>query len=193
MIHSRLLAAVRFLAPAAALLLGWPTGRAAAQDQPPTTPPAPQNGARFGWVNSQLILRQVPGYAQAESTLNAEVAGYRSEVERMQTALDSMIRDYDRQQIALSPSSRQAKQQEIRDTQQRLQQRYNELQDKATGRERELVAPLEERVKGVIEGIRAERNLLFIFDVGAPGNNVVAADRTLDLTNVVIQRLQTTQ
>jgi Skp family chaperone for outer membrane proteins len=111
----------------------------------------------------------------------------------MQTALDSMIRDYDRQQIALSPSSRQAKQQEIRDTQQRLQQRYNELQDKATSRERELVAPLEERVKGVIEGIRAERNLLFIFDVGAPGNNVVAADRTLDLTNVVIQRLQTTQ
>jgi hypothetical protein len=39
------------------------------------------------------------------------------------------------------------------------------------------VAPLEERVKGVIEGVRAERNLLFIFDVGAPGNNVVAARR----------------
>jgi hypothetical protein len=42
----------------------------------------------------------------------------------------------------------------------------------------------------VIEGIRAERNLLFIFDVGAPGNNVIAADRSLDLTAVVVQRLQ---
>jgi outer membrane protein len=161
--------------------LAAPLGAQAAQSTP---------AARFGWVNSQLIIRQVPGYAAAESTLNAEIAAYRTEVQRMQTQLDSMVRAYDQQQIALSPTSRQAKQQEIRETQQRLEQRYNELQTQASDRERELVAPLEERVKGVIEGIRAERNLLFIFDVGAPGNNVIAADRALDLTAVVVQRLQ---
>lgn len=193
MTHSRLLDPIPLLARVAILLLVLPAARAGAQNQPPAGAQAPQGGARFAWVNSQLILRQVPGYAQAESTLNAEVAGYRTEVEHMQTQLDSMVRDYDRQQIALSPSTRQTKQQEIRDMQQRLQQRYNDLQDKAASRERELVAPLEERVKGVIEGVRAERNLLFIFDVGAPGNNIVAADRTLDLTSVVVQRLQTSQ
>lgn len=159
----------------------------------PLSAQAPQGtpAARFGWVNSQLIIRQVPGYAAAESTLNAEVAEYRTEVQRLQAALDSTVRAYDQQQIALSPSSRQAKQQEIREMQQRLEQRYNELQTQASDRERELVAPLEERVKGIIEGIRAERNLLFIFDVGAPGNNIIAADRALDLTAVVVQRLQT--
>lgn len=189
MMLGRLLDSLWRVAPVAALLLASPARPVAAQAQPPAS--APQ-GARLGWVNSQLILRQVPGYAQAESTLNAEVAGYRAEVERMQVQLDSMVRDYDRQQIALSPTTRQSRQQEIRDMQQRLQQRYNELQDRATSRERELVAPLEERVKGVIEGLRAERNLLFIFDVGAPGNNIVAADRSLDLTDVVVQRLRTT-
>lgn len=167
-----------------ALLLAGAAGPLAAQAAPAS------QGARFGWVNSQLIIRQVPGYAAAESTLNAEIGVYRTEVQRMQTALDSMVRAYDQQQIALSPTSRQTKQQEIRETQQRLEQRYNELQTQAAERERELVAPLEERVKGVIEGIRAERNLLFIFDVGAPGNNVIAADRSLDLTAVVVQRLQ---
>jgi outer membrane protein len=166
------------------LLLATLAGPLAAQ-----AAPAPQ-GARFGWVNSQLIIRQVPGYAAAESTLNVEIGVYRTEVQRMQTQLDSMIRAYDQQQIALSPTSRQAKQQEIREMQQRLEQRYTELQSEAAERERALVAPLEERVKGVIEGIRAERNLLFIFDVGAPGNNVIAADRSLDLTAVVVQRLQ---
>jgi outer membrane protein len=108
----------------------------------------------------------------------------------MQGQLDSTVRAYDQQQIALSPTARTNKQQEIRDLQQRLQQRYSELQTRAAERERELVAPLEERVKGVIEGLRAERNLAFIFDVGAPGNNIVAADRVLDLTALVIQRLQ---
>jgi len=159
----------------------------------PAAAQQPAAASRFAWVNSQLIIRQVPGYAQAESTLNAEVAGFRVEVQRMQTQLDSMVRVYDQQQIALSPSNRQAKQQEIRDMQQRLEQRYGELQNQAAERERELVAPLEERVKGVIEGLRAERNLLFIFDVGAPGNNIVAADRTLDLTALVVQRLQAAQ
>jgi outer membrane protein len=168
---------------AAAFLLALLTGPVAAQA-------APAQGTRFGWVNSQLIIRQVPGYAAAESTLNAEIATFREEVQRMQTGLDSMIRAFDQQQIALSPTSRQAKQREIQEMQQRLEARYNELQTQASTRERELVSPLEERVKGVIEGVRAERNLLFIFDVGAPGNNIVAADRALDLTAVVVQRLQ---
>lgn len=175
--------AARLALVGAALLLSSVTGPLAAQAQ----------GNRFGWVNSQLVIRQVPGYAAAESTLNAEIAGFRTEVQRMQTQLDSMIRAFDQQQIALSPTSRQSKQREIQETQQRLEQRYNELQTQAAERERELVAPLEERVKGVIEGLRAERNLLFIFDVGAPGNNIVAADRSLDLTAVVVQRLQSSQ
>lgn len=173
---------LRLASLGAALLLTLVVGPLAAQ--------APAQGARFGWVNSQLIIRQVPGYAAAESTLNAEIAEFRGEVERMQTGLDSMIRAFDQQQIALSPTSRQAKQREIQETQQRLQDRYAELQTAAADRERELVAPLEERVKGVIEGLRAERNLLFVFDVGAPGNNIVAADRSLDLTAVIVQRLQ---
>lgn len=141
---------------------------------------------RFGFVNLQVVIEQTPGYAAAESTLNNEIAGFRGEVQQLQQQLDSMIRAYDQQQIALSPSSRQAKEQEIRETQQRFQQRANELQTRIQQRERELVAPLEERVRAVIEGIRAERNLSFVFDV----TNFVTADRSLDLTTVVVQRLQ---
>jgi outer membrane protein len=189
MMHSAVSPIARRLAPAAlALTLLAAAARPAAAQQPVT--PAGSSAARFAWVNSQLIIREVPGYAAAESTLNAEIAGFRSEVERMQTQLDSTVRAYDQQQIALSPTARTNKQTEIRELQQRLQQRYSELQSRAAERERELVAPLEERVKGVIEGLRAERNLAFIFDVGAPGNNIVAADRVLDLTALVIQRLQ---
>ncbi len=145
---------------------------------------------RMAWVNTQVILRQMPGYAAAESTLTAEVAGYRTEVQRMQVQLDSIVRAYDQQEVVLTPTARQQRQQEIRQMQQRLEQRFGELQQVAAERERELVEPLEERVKGVIEGLRAERNLAFIFDVAAPGSSILAADRTLDLTAIVLQRLQ---
>jgi outer membrane protein len=185
---SRIVTGVRVRIAIAVALAGLVTASALAQAP---TPSQPQAGARFAWVNSQLILPQVPGYAKAESTLTADVAGYRAEVQRMQTQYDSAAADYDRQQIALSPSARQAKQQEIRDLQQRLQQRVNQLQDLADQRQQELLAPLQQRVTAVIEGLRAERNLMFVFDVGAPGNNIVSADRALDLTSLVVQRLQT--
>ena len=47
----------------------------------------------------------------------------------------------------------------------------------------------DERVQAVIEGIRAEGNYAVIFDVAAMGGAMVAADRSLDITAQVIQRL----
>jgi Skp family chaperone for outer membrane proteins len=77
--------------------------------------------------------------------------------------------------------------------QQRFEQRSTELQDKAQQRERELLQPIQARVNGVIQGIRAEANYQVIFDADAPGNNIVAADPTLDITAKVIERLKQSQ
>ena len=46
------------------------------------------------------------------------------------------------------------------------------------------------RRESVIDGVRAERTLAIIFDVAAQGNNIVSADRTLDLTPIVVSRLR---
>jgi outer membrane protein len=154
--------------------------------------PTPQaaGDVRLAWVNSEKILQALPEYAAAESTYQVELASYRAEVQRMSAQLDSMKAALDQQAIVLSPSAKQVKQDSILAMDRRSQARYNELQQKAVQRERELTAPVEQRIKAVIEGIRAERNLAFIFDVSAQGSAVVAADLTLDLTPVVLQRLR---
>ena len=149
-----------------------------------------QEQARLAYLNSDVILRQTPGYASAESLFTAEMSAFQQEVETLQQQLDSVVRDFDQQSIVLSPTSRQEKVQEIQGMQQRFQQRSGELQQRAQERRAELVAPLEERIQSVIDGIRAERNLALIFDVASPGNNIIAADRALDLTPVIITRLR---
>jgi hypothetical protein len=45
-------------------------------------------------------------------------------------------------------------------------------------------------VTAVIEGIRAEFNYSMIFDASATGGVLVSADRSLDISPLVIQRLQ---
>ena len=45
-------------------------------------------------------------------------------------------------------------------------------------------------MNSVIEGVRASGNYAMIFDVSAPNSGIVTADKSLDLTQKVIQQLK---
>ncbi len=156
----------------------------------PTAAPGP---LKVGFVSSRQILQRTPGYAAAESTFSKEVQTYRDEVQKLQQQLDSAVTAFDQQRIALSPAAAQQKQRDLQGMQQRLQLRTDSLQQKAGQREQELLAPIQARVNSIIQGLRAEGNYSFIFDADAPGNPIVAADPSLDLTAKVLQRLQSAQ
>jgi outer membrane protein len=153
------------------------------------TPAQPQP-LRLAYVNSAYILANTPGRAEAESTFNREMAGFRAEVQRMQQQLDSAVAEYQRTSLVMTPAARQQRETELRQMEQRTRQRAAELEQQAARREQELTAPITQRVNAVIEGIRAEFNYSMIFDAAAPSGSLVTADRALDISNLVIQRLQ---
>jgi outer membrane protein len=151
---------------------------------------AQQGGSKIGYVNTQTILKQTPGYVKAESTFTKELEGYRVEVQKLQATLDSAASDFDQQSVMLSPTQRAAKRKELQAQQQKLEQRTQELQQRAASRERELLDPIQSKVNSVIEGVRAAGNYAMIFDVSAPNNGIVTADKSIDLTQRVIQQLK---
>ncbi len=148
-------------------------------------------GARIAYVNTQAILRATPGYAKAESTFTKELETYRVEVQKLQATLDSAASDFEQQSVLLSPTQRQAKRKDLQGQQQKLEGRTKELQERAATRERELLDPIQTKVNSVIEGVRAAGNYALIFDVSAPNSGIVTADKTLDLTQRVIEQLKT--
>jgi outer membrane protein len=151
---------------------------------------AQQGGSKIGYVNTQTILKQTPGYVKAESTFTKELETYRVEVQKLQATLDSAASDFDQQSVMLSPTQRAAKRKELQAQQQKLEQRTQELQQRAASRERELLDPIQSKVNSVIEGVRAAGNYAVIFDVSAPNNGIVTADKSIDLTQRVIQQLK---
>lgn len=155
--------------------------------------PAPAGPVKIAFINSREILQKTPGYAAAESTYLKEVDGFRTELQKLQTSLDSAVQAFDQQSIALSPAARQTKQRELQGMQQRLEQRNTELQDRARQREQDLLAPIQARVNSVIQGIRAELNYSIILDADAPGGLIVAVDPAFNITAKVLQRLQQAQ
>jgi outer membrane protein len=151
---------------------------------------AQQGAGKLAYVNTQAILKSTPGYAQAESTFTKELQTYRGEVQKLQSSLDSAASDFEQQSVMLSPTQRAAKRKDLEGQQQKLEQRTQELQQRAATRERELLDPIQTKVNSVIEGIRASGNYAMIFDVSAPNSGIVTADKSLDLTDKVIQQLK---
>ncbi|HLS48167.1 MAG TPA: OmpH family outer membrane protein [Gemmatimonadales bacterium] len=153
---------------------------------------APSGAAanRVAFVNMRRILSETPGYAQAESTFVREMAGYRTEFQRLQASLDSAAQAFEQQATLLSPSARTTRRQELQTQQQQLEQRGQELQQRATDRERELLDPIQTRVVGVIERLRAAAGYSMVFDVSAQTNTIVTADQSLDMSDRVIAELK---
>lgn len=164
--------------------------------QQPTRPAAPRPaqaaqaaGLKIAYLNSRAILAKTPGYAAAETTFARELQGSREEITKMQASLDSAANDFETASVLLSPSVKAERQRQLLAQQQSLQQRQQDLQGRMEQRERDLLEPLQARVQAVIEGLRAEQNFAIIFDVAAMGGAMVAADRSLDITELVIARL----
>lgn len=151
-----------------------------------------QTGQAVGIVNLQVIMTQTPGYEEAVATFEAEFGAAQQDLQAMVEQRDSLLAAYERSSVVLTPTGRQEKQTEIQQLEARIEQRAQDLQNRQAERQRELVSPLEQRVQAVIEGIRAERNLGIIFDV-ATMQGIAAVDPQLDLTTIVVQRLQQSQ
>ncbi len=170
---------LRHIGRAAAVLL-LSVSPVLGQDGPPV-------GTTFVYLNSADIIQSTPGSAEAQRTFDREIADMRTELQTQASAVDSLLRDYQRQEALLSPQAKDQKQGEIRTLQGNLETRRQEMETQAGQRQQELLRPILERVSGVIETIRSERNYAMVFDISTEG--VVAADPSLDITDIVKARL----
>jgi outer membrane protein len=165
-------------------------GARPAAAQQPQSAAAPPAGMRIAFVNAQAVLRGMPGYAKAESTWTKEYQSAQVEGQKMQAAMDSAVAAFQQSSAMLAPSARSTRQKALELQNDSMQAKLQALQDKVENRQKELLAPMQTRLGAIIEGIRAEGNFWLIIDLGNPASaNIVAYDKTLDITDRVLRRL----
>ena len=141
------------------------------------------------YVNSQKIIAQAPGRADAEAQFQREMDQYKAQVQKMGDSLQTQIADYRKNEATMTATAKTAKEKDLGGKQQAYQQRVQELEQTAQQREAELVRPIMEQINRIIEQIRAKNGYTFILDAGSQAGVVVAADSSLDITDAVIKRL----
>ena len=148
---------------------------------------AEAQAARFGYINSQRILAEAPGTAEAQAQFESTMQQYQQELASLETELQTLQDNLERQQATLTAAVRQERVAEIQQKLVTYQQRRQELEQAAQQRQAELVQPIMERIHTVIDEIQAEGNYALIFDAAA--GSLIAADPALDLTQQVLDRL----
>ena len=167
------------VAPLALALLAGATGVAHAQGA----------SAKIAYVNTDALLQAAPGRAEAASTFQREAEGYRGQLQKLSDSITTMITAYQKAEPALTAAQKDTRTKAIRALQEQAQNTQQELQQKAAQRENELMAPIMERVKKVLDDIRAEDGYSLII-AGDP-SLILSADKNLDITDRVVARLKT--
>jgi outer membrane protein len=168
-----------FLAVAGALIIA-PLGAGEAQ----TT-------GRVAYVNPQALFANAPGRAKAESIFTKETETYRAELNRMSDALQAMVSSYQKDEPRLTAADKERRQRAIGFKEDSLRGRQQQLEQQASQRQSELMAPIMESVRKVLEDIRAEDGYALIFSSEPGASPILAADKNLDITDRVVARLKT--
>lgn len=167
------------VAPLALALVAGAAGTAHAQSA----------GSKIAYVNTEALLAAAPGRAEAESTFQKETEGYRAQLQKLSDSIQTMITSYQKAEPTLTQAQKDARAKSIRALQEQAQSTQQDLQQKAAQRENELMAPIMERVKKVLDDIRQEDGYALII-AGDP-SLILSADKNLDITDRVVARLKT--
>ena len=142
------------------------------------------------FVNTQALMEAAPGRLAAESLLTKEGKGYQDQLQKMQDSLNKMLSDYQKAEPTLSATAKDARQKAIQALETDLQAKNAQFQQQFDQRKNEVMSPITDMVKKVLDDVRDENGYAMIL-MNDPGQSViVSADKNLDITDKVVSRLR---
>jgi outer membrane protein len=154
-----------------------------------------QGGAppgKVAYINSQALMEVAPGRAAAESLLAKTGQGFKATLDKLQDSARTLLVNYQKDEPKLSAAQKEKAQRNIQALEDTLQSKQQSYQQQFNAKQAELMAPITDLVKKVLDDIRVEDGYAMILD-NAPGASViVSADKNLDITDRVASRLKAT-
>ncbi|WP_430810684.1 MULTISPECIES: OmpH family outer membrane protein [unclassified Carboxylicivirga] len=120
---------------------------------------------KFGHVNIQELVQQLPDKVAADKQLQAEATKLQEQLQVMQKDLQAKYSDYMTSRDTLPDLIRATKEKEIQDYEQRMQQ-YSQMAQQTLGqKEGQLLQPIITKVQKAIDEVGQENGLIYIFDI----------------------------
>ncbi len=148
-------------------------------------------GQRFGFVDTDYILNQMPEYHSAQKQLDLLALEWQKEIESKKNEIQKMRNDYEAEKIFLVDEVKKqrladisTREKELRDYQQQKFGVNGELFKKR----QELIQPIQDRIFDAIQKVAKDNALDFIFDK-AGGVSMLYTNPKYDRSDDVLEEL----
>jgi len=165
---------------AAALAVAMPL---AAQDKP-AAPPAPALSGKFGFVNTERILRDAVPAVRAQKKIEAEFQKRDQELAKLAEQLKRMQDDIEKNSVTMSETQRRGKERELGELNRDFQRKQREFREDLNQRRNQELAQVVEQANRVIRQIAEQEKFDIIFQ------DAVFASPRIDITDRVIKSLE---
>jgi outer membrane protein len=168
-----------------ALAAAFAAAPAVAQDKPAAAPPgASAPIGKFGFVNTERILRDATPAQRAQKKIEAEFQKRDQELARLADQLKRMQDELEKSSVTLSESQRRTKEREFGELNRDFQRKQREFREDLNQRRNEELAQVVEQANRVIRQIAEQEKYDIIFQ------DAVFASPRIDITDKVIKALE---
>lgn len=148
---------------------------------------------KIGYVDSEVILQQLPEAIKAQGEIDAMIADWNNKVDSMSQALQQAYADYQKQEATMPEAKKKEQQQKLLKMQQDIEEFRREKFAQGTGeiykKQEQLLKPVKEKVFKGIEVVAKEEGMHFVFD--KTGEILLLyADSAFDITFKVLDKLK---
>lgn len=142
---------------------------------------------KFGIVNTQTIMQELPDVKEAQTQLEAASKKYDEEFKNLQTEMQKKYEEYQKEVDAKSPEGiLKRRQAELEELGQKAEQFRNTASQDLQRQQEQLLAPIQQKVINAINSVGAEGNYTMIFENTSP---VYVGTDVTDVTAAVKAKL----
>jgi len=149
---------------------------------------------KIGYVNSQVILNQMPEAIKAQGDLNALTNAWTAHLDSMTADYQKGLADYQKKSTKLSDKEKLAMQQKLVSQEQAIIDYRKVKFAQGTGeiyqKQDSIFTPVKNKIYKAIQDVAKKENMKFIFDK-AGEVSLLYADPQYDITYKVLDRLKT--
>ncbi len=125
-----------------------------------------QTKYRFGHIDSNELLKVMPGKDSAQTKLQTFAKTLENQLKIMNAEFETKYQEYLTNEKTLSEIIKADKQKELQGLQERIQNFQTQAQESLKTKETELLQPIIDKAKKAIEDVAKENAFTYIFDSG---------------------------
>ncbi|MFC1898123.1 OmpH family outer membrane protein [Candidatus Cloacimonadota bacterium] len=145
---------------------------------------------KLAYIDTDRIMMESPETQEAQTILMNERQKWEQEIADLDAEIDQLYSDYESKKMILTASGKQEAEEKIMELQTARQAKVEEIfgeNGKFVQKQAELLEPILNKLKYVIEKVAVENNYSVIFDAAAGG--LLYAKPSMDITDLVIEEM----